>query len=369
MTTPNSAQERNAAAVDLLEDEATATAPTVEAVTAVARTAWQRLLDGIVAWVRETFGRLVTRAVANVPDDHAPDLPAETVESRVQSLMDQVRAGLDGVPDVLASRVSTQLREGYAAGESPAALRRRVADALDRDEWDDEVVRIARTTTTSVYNAAHSAAADALEAELGRPLPRMWLATRDTRTRETHQEANGQIVQSGETFRVGDARLRFPGDPLGPVSEIANCRCVVLPVVNDLVIDLAHRVQGREADVLDDIDTGDGQPLAAAALLATTRMPPQFVVYWTVGKGGGRIRWNSDGDFTRCTRALRKYLDPTELNGACANLHKLATGRWPAEKAATAAEEEGDMPCPCENLTDDELDAAAQELAAHSGPP
>lgn len=397
MTSPTgatAAQQRNRDAVEALESQASTSVraaiaamlaevladvgdldddtapPTVENVAARARAAWNRLVAGVIDWVRDTFTRLVTRAVANVPDDTAPDLPPRTVEQRVATLTDQIRAGLDQVPDVVASRVVTELRDGYQQGESPQQLRRRVADVLGRDEWDAEAARIARTTTTSVYNAAHAAAADALELELGRPLRRLWLATRDTRTRPTHREANGQVIDPGEMFKVGDARLRFPGDPLGPVEEIVNCRCVVVPVVADVVVDLAHRVTGREAAVLDDADIDD-MPMAAAglvaALLAVTNMPPQFVTYWTVGEGGRDIRWGTDRDMTRCMRALRRYLGPDQLGGACANLHHLMTGKWPAEDAA--AEEGADMPCPCENATEEEIAAAAAITATVTGDP
>jgi hypothetical protein len=53
--------------------------------------------------------------------------------------------------------------------------------------------------------------------------------------------------------------------------------------------------------------------------------------YWTVGKGGLKIRWNTPGDWTRCNRYLRKYMGP-RAKGYCANLHKLMTGVWPGDR-------------------------------------
>lgn len=53
--------------------------------------------------------------------------------------------------------------------------------------------------------------------------------------------------------------------------------------------------------------------------------------YWTHGKGAAKIRWGTDGSFKRCVRKLRKYF-PQDPEGLCANLHKEATGEWPAEK-------------------------------------
>ena len=76
-----------------------------------------------------------------------------------------------------------------------------------------------------------------------------------------------------------------------------------------------------------------GKPIAAAAVEkpATTRMPNDLENYWTRGKGAAKIRWGAGGDFNRCRRALAKYLRPDQVSGACANLHRIATGTWPGK--------------------------------------
>lgn len=52
--------------------------------------------------------------------------------------------------------------------------------------------------------------------------------------------------------------------------------------------------------------------------------------YWSTGKGGLAIRWNTPGDFTRCVRKTRPYLG-VGAEGYCARLHKRNTGKWPGE--------------------------------------
>lgn len=54
--------------------------------------------------------------------------------------------------------------------------------------------------------------------------------------------------------------------------------------------------------------------------------------YWTVGKGGLKIRWGTKGDWTRCVRQLSKYLGP-RAKGYCALRHKEMTGLWTGDKA------------------------------------
>lgn len=57
--------------------------------------------------------------------------------------------------------------------------------------------------------------------------------------------------------------------------------------------------------------------------------------YWSTGKGSTQIRWNTSGDFTRCVKAVQKYLGP-RAKGYCARLHKRNTGAWPGSKANTS---------------------------------
>lgn len=60
-----------------------------------------------------------------------------------------------------------------------------------------------------------------------------WLARRDGRSGDRHHERmHGQRRALGRSFVMpSGATLRYPGDPLGPVGEIVNCRCAVKPVL------------------------------------------------------------------------------------------------------------------------------------------
>ena len=60
-----------------------------------------------------------------------------------------------------------------------------------------------------------------------------WLSTQDGRVRETHDAANGQEVDISDVFTVGTAALKHPGDPDGPVGEVVNCRCTMIPIIED----------------------------------------------------------------------------------------------------------------------------------------
>ncbi|AYB69194.1 hypothetical protein KNU10_gp21 [Gordonia phage Foxboro] len=57
-------------------------------------------------------------------------------------------------------------------------------------------------------------------------------------------------------------------------------------------------------------------------------------IYWSTGKGGAKIKWNTPGDMTRCVRYIRKYAEKEGFSaeGFCARLHKKMTGVYPGDK-------------------------------------
>lgn len=58
-----------------------------------------------------------------------------------------------------------------------------------------------------------------------------WLAVQDDRTRADHSAADGQQVGMNDEFDIGGEKMAYPGDPEGDASEVINCRCTLLPVV------------------------------------------------------------------------------------------------------------------------------------------
>jgi len=66
-------------------------------------------------------------------------------------------------------------------------------------------------------------------------------STDDTRTRPDHVVADGQRVPVGSRFLVGGSELAFPGDPTGPANQTIQCRCTMLLVEEDEIVDLSNR--------------------------------------------------------------------------------------------------------------------------------
>lgn len=91
--------------------------------------------------------------------------------------------------------------------------------------------RIARTETLTSLNAGRKEGFDQIIETAGIPqdkVSRIWRATGDNRTRETHLMMDGQEQAKDEPFTTPDGyNMMFPGDvSLGaPASETIQCRC------------------------------------------------------------------------------------------------------------------------------------------------
>ena len=89
-----------------------------------------------------------------------------------------------------------------------------------------QALRIARTETLGIYNAA----TDASVRDTGLKFDRVWSTTKDLRTRRRkkksfydHWIVDGQRRKQGEPFDVSGQNLDYPGDPKGSAGNIINC--------------------------------------------------------------------------------------------------------------------------------------------------
>lgn len=85
----------------------------------------------------------------------------------------------------------------------------------------NKAMRIARTeghriTETAAYNAQLKAK------DRGADIVKIWDATLDSKTRDSHMKCDRQIRELEKKFSNG---LMFPGDPSGSAAEVINCRC------------------------------------------------------------------------------------------------------------------------------------------------
>jgi hypothetical protein len=138
-----------------------------------------------------------------------------------QILVAQQAIRIKGINETLAKQLKASLEEGIRQGASIDVLRDEVRRIFNAGLGRSRI--IARTEVGSAFNGARNLAMQ--QSNITR---HEWLSSRDPDVRETHALVDAEVVAVGQPFSNG---LRFPQDPSGPVAEVANCRCVALPVV------------------------------------------------------------------------------------------------------------------------------------------
>nr|AMP54407.1 phage Mu protein F like protein [uncultured bacterium]AMP54456.1 phage Mu protein F like protein [uncultured bacterium] len=150
------------------------------------------------------------------------------------------------VGDELWTHARAGITEGLAEGETIPQIADRVSAAAG--VTTPRATMIARTEMLTARNAASYTTA----ARTGLNMRKQWLATADARTRQTHRDADGQIVDFNDSFIVGAGRLQYPGDMNAPPEEGIMCRCTIVYVFD-------------EEDINN--DNGDNFPVVAATSL------------------------------------------------------------------------------------------------------
>lgn len=204
--------------------------------------AWRSAVDLIVSGeIRKAFGAGFRRVFGDrFPWDQ---------RVRATAYLAEVRNRLVRVPDEVYGLVAHEVAVGVNSGEGIPELRKRIDTVLSTsgsERWQNRATVIARTEAIGALNAGRMESFMAMaEEEPDVAFETIWLSTDDSRTRETHVEADGQRVPLGSPFLVGGFQLWFPGDPMGPPQEVIQCRCVPLLVEQGETVDMSNRQYRR----------------------------------------------------------------------------------------------------------------------------
>lgn len=181
---------------------------------------------------------------SSIGDGMAPQGTALTLK-RSRSL----RLGLTDWQQGLVDSYEQELRDG-----NPKALKRELTDlradkvlqrAIDsgkpmtdtqvetavkqyRNNWiAHRATTIARTESLRAANQGGFAAAKEMAGD-GK-IRKTWMATHDGKTRDSHRQLDGQVVEGADTpFTLPDGTaITHPGDPSAPARDVIRCRCTV----------------------------------------------------------------------------------------------------------------------------------------------
>lgn len=122
-------------------------------------------------------------------------------------------------------KITSAITQSVLMGESVPAASRRLRSVVDMDER--AATRAARTALTGAENAGRVSSYDRARG-IGIDVRARWMATLDSRTRDSHRRLDGEVAGDDGRFSNG---LRYPGDPEGPAAEVWNCRCTLVASV------------------------------------------------------------------------------------------------------------------------------------------
>lgn len=126
-------------------------------------------------------------------------------------------------------RLRNSVTQAIIQGEGIDKLAKRLSTDLSTSNRQ-HMVMFARTAITGAQNEGSLQRMRDAEG-LGLKVQKRWLATLDSRTRDSHADLDGQTVDVDEPFVTKDGtKIMCPGDPSAPPEEVCNCRCTMITV-------------------------------------------------------------------------------------------------------------------------------------------
>lgn len=183
---------------------------------------WQEQYQALLDLLRQFWDASARDGWQAVQDIFDLPVSYELINPRVVQWMET--NGAEKVKDITETTkraLAQTLAEGIAQGDGVAKLRDRVSEVFRQAK----VVRAETIARTETHNAVSIGTFETYRA--GRVEQKEWLATRDSRVRDSHISIDREVRPIDQPFSNG---LMYPGAP-GPPGEVINCRCALLPVI------------------------------------------------------------------------------------------------------------------------------------------
>lgn len=174
---------------------------------------------GFALYSRETVEKLVRQNEISLPKRKV-DIPLDQQWNR--------------------KHLDSAILQGVLQGDSIPKISKRLQQVTDMDRKAS--IRNARTMMTGAQNGGRMSAYERA-ANLGIKIQKEWMATLDSRTRDSHQKMDGERVDWKKPF---SNKLMYPGDPEGDPSEVYNCRCTMVPFYPDFESAADKRITYQE---------------------------------------------------------------------------------------------------------------------------
>ena len=130
--------------------------------------------------------------------------------------------------DLLITKIRENITQGLIKGESYRDMAKRVKNVLEGD-----AAKAIRVVNTESHRAQNDGRLKSMEhaASKGVIMKKRWIATLDDRTRDLHQELDGQEIDIDENFTSPSGASGPAPGQLGSPEDDINCRCTMISVI------------------------------------------------------------------------------------------------------------------------------------------
>lgn len=180
-----------------------------------------RIFTIIYTQVFDNFGKQLFQALRKIKADEETDA---INAARVRFLKANVGEKVSEVSNTSREKIKRIIADAEERDLPSSEIADLLEESIGGDIGDRRAMTIART---EVHSASQDSQFEAAQAT-GLNLRKRWVATEDSRTREDHLQADGQVIDMEESFEVGDDELLYAGDPDGSPEQIINCRCITV---------------------------------------------------------------------------------------------------------------------------------------------
>lgn len=180
--------------------------------------------------IRDIFAESYYRAAFAMETDAEVSLGftvlnSKAIESAVLSPLDRI-SWPERVKDnaqVMAKQIRSEITRGIIQGHSYDKTAKAVTQRVNVGA--SKAIRIVQTETHRAVSQGTQASFEQAAAK-GLIFKRVWVATLDGRTRDSHRSLDGQKVDIDQPFTIRGYSAMYPGG-FGIASEDINCRCTV----------------------------------------------------------------------------------------------------------------------------------------------
>lgn len=175
-----------------------------------------------VDFARDTYGTHKAQSEENIENNwnaYMTDYAKNKAGKRIVSINEETKRQ---ILKYIQAAIDEGVNEGLGTNEIASKIKRSLIEqGVEINTWRSRM--IARTEVVNASNAGAIEGARSLQ----QPMSKIWIATRDARTREDHLNADNQSVALDDMFDIGGERMDHPGDPSGSAENVINCRCAV----------------------------------------------------------------------------------------------------------------------------------------------